>query len=73
MDTGYATGGGGPQGMLARRRVPRPAGLSSESVPSSAARRSSSPRRPEPLRRVGAADAVVGDLDGDAAVRALAP
>ena len=54
--------------MLARRRVPRPAGLSSESVPSSAARRSSSPRRPEPSGRVGAADAVVGDLDGEAAV-----
>ena len=35
-------------GILARSRVPRPAGLSSESVPSSAASRSSSPRRPEP-------------------------
>jgi hypothetical protein len=36
------------QGISACRRVPRPGGLSSESVPSSAATRSASPRRPEP-------------------------
>ena len=36
-------------------------------MPSSAATRSSSPRRPEPRPDVGAADAVVGDLDGDVA------
>ena len=40
---------GYPTGIFARSRVPRPAGLSSHSVPSSAASRSSSPRSPEPL------------------------
>ena len=35
-------------GISARRRVPRPTGLSTATVPSSAARRSFSPRRPEP-------------------------
>ena len=62
--------GGGPYpsrrkrrtGICARSRVPRPGGLSSTSVPSSAATRSASPRRPEPSRG-GAADAVVGHLD----------
>ena len=67
MRTGYATGGGGPQGISACTRVPRPSGLSSERVPSSAATRSARPRRPEPRCRVGAADAVVGDVRGSPA------
>ena len=57
-------------GISTCRRVPPPAGLSTASVPSSAATRSPSPRRPEPRRRVGAADAVVGDLDDHAPVGA---
>ena len=39
------------------------------SRPSSASTRSARPRRPEPPRGVGAADAVVGDLDDQRAVR----
>ena len=38
----------GSHGISTCRRVPRPGGLSSESVPSSAATRSPRPRRPEP-------------------------
>src|SRR5215213_6376742 len=38
----------GAHGISAWSRVPRPGGLSSDSVPSSAATRSASPRRPDP-------------------------
>ena len=55
-------------GISATTRVPPLSGLSTSSRPSRAARRSDSPRRPEPLCRIGGADAVVGDLDHDAAV-----
>ena len=49
--------------MAARMRVPPPGGLSTTRVPSSAARRSARPLRPVPAAGVGAADAVVADLD----------
>ena len=49
--------------MSATILVPWSGGLSTVSVPSSAATRSERPRSPDPMGRVGAADAVVGDLD----------
>ena len=48
--------------------VPPPGGDSSSILPSSASTRSRSPRRPLPVRGVRAADAVVADLQAEAAV-----
>ena len=53
------------------RACPRPRGLSTSSVPSSAPTRSPRPRRPVPAGRVRAADAVVAHVDHRVAV--LAP
>ena len=44
-------------------RVPSPGALSILSLPSSAWIRSTSPRSPDPLCRIGATDAVVFDVD----------
>ena len=56
--------------LRAAARSRRRPGWRRRAVPSSAARRSASPRRPEPRGRVGAAAAVVADLDGQRAVAA---
>ena len=58
-----------PHGIVAVRWVPWPAGLSMWRLPSRASTRSRSPRSPG-ASGVGAADAVVGDLHGQLAVRA---
>ena len=50
-------------GIVARTRVPSPRGLSTSSRPPSTSTRSTQPEQAGPARRVGAADAVVGDLD----------
>ena len=60
-------------GSSAVTTVPAPGGLRMRSVPSSAATRSARPWSPVPARLVGAADAVVGDLDHRHAVAARDP
>ena len=49
------------QGISARIRVPDPGELCTSRRPSSASRRSASPRRPDAAGGIGAADPVVGD------------
>ena len=65
LSAGSATG---RSGRSARTVVPPPGGLVSVRLPPAAARRSASPRRPEPGGQVGAASAVIGDRDDKAAV-----
>ena len=60
-------------GISAVTRVPPPGGLTTFSTPPSASTRSASPCRPGTARRVGAADAVVGDDDDQAAVARRRP
>ena len=59
-----------PPGSRRARASRRRPGCRRASVPSSAATRSARPRSPEPAARVGAAHAVVGDVDRHAAVDA---
>ena len=59
------------QGIRARRRVPRPGGLESSSVPLSAATRSDKPAQPGAVADARAAHAVVCDLDQQSSVDAF--